>query len=80
MCRLKTIVKYFNKEHEVKLLNITPHMLRHTYCSKLVKNGISLKTVQSLMGHTDVSLSLNFYTHINIVDVKKEILNIENQD
>lgn len=56
--RLKTIVKNYNMEHTVKLPNITPHMLRHTYCSKLVKNGVSLKTVQYLMGHASVSMSL----------------------
>ena len=71
--RLKTIVKNYNMEHTVKLPNITPHMLRHTYCSKLVKNGVSLKTVQYLMGHASVSMSLNIYAHVDFDDVKDEM-------
>ena len=71
--RLKTIVKNYNEEHDVKLTNITPHMLRHTYCSKLVKNGVSLKTVQYLMGHASVNMSLNVYAHVDFEDVKNEM-------
>lgn len=42
---------------------ITPHTLRHTYCTLLFHAGADLKTVQTLMGHSDPSVTLEIYTH-----------------
>lgn len=71
--RFNHIVKSYNDNHNNKLPNITPHILRHTYCSKLVTKGVSVKTVQYLMGHNNAQTTLNIYTHINYDDVENEI-------
>ena len=42
---------------------ITPHILRHTYCTLLFAAGADLKTVQTLMGHSDPNTTLRVYTH-----------------
>ena len=42
---------------------LTPHVLRHTYCTLLFHAGVDLKTVQYLMGHSDPSVTLKIYTH-----------------
>jgi integrase/recombinase XerC len=42
----------------------TPHTLRHTFASELVRNGVTLPTVSSLLGHTRLS-STQIYTHTN---------------
>ena len=39
------------------------HMLRHTYTSNLLSNGAALKDVQELLGHADVSTTMNIYAH-----------------
>lgn len=39
------------------------HMLRHTYTSNLLSNGAAPKDVQELLGHTDVSTTMNIYAH-----------------
>lgn len=52
---------------------ITPHVCRHTYCTQMAKSGISPKTLQYLMGHTDISVTLNVYTHVKFEDAEKEI-------
>ena len=36
--------------------NITPHVCRHTYCSNMAKAGMNPKTLQYLMGHSDIIL------------------------
>lgn len=45
-------------------LNITQHQLRHTYATMLYRAHIDAKTAQHLLGHSDVSTTLNIYTHI----------------
>ena len=45
-------------------LNITAHQLRHAYATMLFEAGIDLKDAQDLMGHTDINLTRQIYTHI----------------
>ena len=39
------------------------HQLRHTYTSNLLSNGAAPKDVQELLGHSDVSTTMNVYAH-----------------
>ena len=39
------------------------HSIRHTYASMLLLNGVDLKTVQDLMGHSDISIT-QIYLHV----------------
>ena len=45
-------------------LNITAHQLRHTYCTLLYEAEIDVKQAQALMGHSDIAVTQNIYTHI----------------
>lgn len=38
-------------------------MLRHTFCTELANAGMEIKSLQYLMGHSDVSTTLNIYSH-----------------
>ncbi|WP_353886190.1 tyrosine-type recombinase/integrase [uncultured Clostridium sp.] len=40
------------------------HDLRYTFKTKLFENGIAPKTVQSILGHSYISTTLNIYTHV----------------
>lgn len=40
------------------------HALRHTYATRLFEAGIPPKTVQHLMGHSDIDTTMNIYTHV----------------
>ena len=53
--------------------NVTPHVCRHTYCSNMAKSGMNPKTLQYLMGHSDIGVTLNVYTHVNFDDAKAEL-------
>lgn len=48
--------------------NITPHVCRHTYCSNMAKSGMNPKTLQYLMGHSDISVTMNVYACIMHVE------------
>ena len=47
------------------------HDLRHTYATRLFELGVNAKTVQTLMGHSDIRITLNTYTHV-LEEVKKD--------
>ena len=51
---------------------ITPHVCRHTFCSNMAKSGMNPKTLQYIMGHSDIGVTLNTYTHFSIDDAKEE--------
>lgn len=40
------------------------HSLRHTYATRLFEVGVPIKTVQVLMGHSDITTTMNIYTHV----------------
>ena len=52
---------------------ITPHVCRHTYCSNMAKAGMNPKVLQYLMGHSDIGVTLNVYTHLGLIDAKEEM-------
>ena len=57
--------------------NITPHVCRHTYCSNQAKAGMNPKTLQYLMGHSDIGITLNVYTHLVLEDAAEELKRME---
>jgi integrase len=40
------------------------HTIRHTYATKLFENGVPLKTVSMLLGHADIKITADTYTHV----------------
>lgn len=67
------ICKKYNSTNRVQLPKITPHICRHTYCSNMAHSGINPKVLQYLMGHSDISVTLNTYTHTNLEMVEEEL-------
>lgn len=71
------IVEKYNKVYKVQMPKITPHVCRHTYCSHCASSGMNPKHLQYLMGHSDIGVTLNTYTHVDFDNVKKEVKNLE---
>ena len=63
----------YNSIYKIQMPKITPHVCRHTFCSNMAKSGMNPKTLQYIMGHSDISVTLNTYTHVNFEDAKDEM-------
>lgn len=71
------ICEKYNKIYKVQMPKVTPHVCRHTYCSHNASAGMNPKHLQYLMGHSDISVTLNTYTHIEFENVIKEVKSLE---
>lgn len=75
---LEHIIQKYNKIYRVQMPKVTPHVCRHTFCSNMAKSGMNPKTLQYIMGHADISVTLNTYTHVQFDDAKDELLRVVN--
>ncbi len=44
--------------------HVTPHILRHTYITRLCAAGCDIKKIQYLAGHSDITMTLGIYSHV----------------
>ena len=71
--RFNRMVRRYNDIFRVQMPNITPHICRHTYCSNQARAGMNPKTLQYLMGHSDISVTMNVYTHLGLEDAAADM-------
>jgi len=57
------MIKKYNKHHKEKLPRISPHMLRHTFCSNMALKNMPPNILKYIMGHKDVTTTLGYYAH-----------------
>ena len=70
---MQHIREKYNSIYKIQMPRVTPHVCRHTFCSKMAKSGMNPKTLQYIMGHSDISVKLNVYTHVSVDDAKEEM-------
>lgn len=56
----------------------SPHALRHTFASNLIWKGVNIKIISELLGHSDVSITMNVYAHLLAEQKKEAIFKIDN--
>ena len=71
--RFNHMVDRYNEIYKIQMPKVTPHVCRHTFCSNMAKSGMNPKTLQYIMGHSDIGVTLNTYTHVNAKDAITEM-------
>ena len=75
--QISEFTEKYNKIYRVQMPKVTPHVCRHTYCSNQAKAGMNPKTLQYLMGHSDIGVTMNVYTHLGMEDAAAEMARME---
>ena len=70
---LVTIGSEVDDAYTDKLPNITPHSFRHTYCTNMANRGMNPNTLQYLMGHANITMTLGYYAHGTFQSAKAEL-------
>lgn len=72
-----SLIKKYNKYHKGNELPlITPHTLRHTFCTNMANKKITPNTLQYIMGHKNITMTLGYYTHGTAQSAMAEMLSI----
>lgn len=76
--RFRSIWAKFSKSIGKQMPKVTPHVCRHTFCSNMEKNGINPKALQYIIGHSNVSITLDTYTHVGFQYAEIEMRRVVN--
>ena len=74
----KCLAKKFNKCHKEPLPPVmTPHTMRHTFCTRMANAGMNPKALQYIMGHANIIMTLNYYAHATFNSAQAEMERLE---
>ena len=74
---IKRLKQAYNDTHPAEPIKmLTPHVLRHTFCTNMANSGMDIKSLQYLMGHADVSMTLDVYAHSSYDQAANSMLSI----
>lgn len=68
---MRGMQRKYTKVYGRSFPTVTPHVLRHTFCTNMQRTGIDVKSLQYLMGHSNVSVTLDIYTHTSFSAVQE---------
>lgn len=59
------------------LLHISMHTLRHTFATRCIEAGMKPKTLQSILGHSKINITMDIYVHVTKEELSKEMACVE---
>ena len=78
---IKFLIKKINKQNpEINFKPFTPHCLRHTFATNCIAKGMRPKTLQKLLGHNSLQMTMDLYCHVLEDTLKEEMAMIAEMD
>lgn len=65
------------KRKPVEIRHFSVHNLRHTFCTRFCENESNIKVIQEIMGHSDISTTMNIYAEATDSKKKESFENLE---
>ncbi len=73
---IKTVIRTINKsraEGMPEFEHFTPHTLRHTFATRCFENGMKPRTLQDILGHASLDMTMGLYTHVTQEQKRREV-------
>lgn len=80
VCDPRTVQYRFRRVCQDNDFQTNFHALRHTYATNCVRSGIDIKTLSEMLGHSDISITLNRYVHSSIEFKRTQVRKIKCPD
>ena len=71
---LRYLIKKINRKYpDLNFEPFTPHGLRHTFATKAIEKGMRPKTLQKILGHNSLQMTMDLYCHVEEHTLKEEM-------
>lgn len=68
-----TVRKWLEEISAQLKIHVHPHMFRHTFCTKLLRNGVDISVVAKLAGHSSVNTTMKHYINISKAEKQRAV-------
>ena len=73
------IINRYNRDNQNKIRRFSVHNLRHTFCTRLCENENNIKVIQEVMGHSNISTTMNGYAEVTDSKMQEAISKIDDK-
>lgn len=73
---INKLLKRYSKAAAIEWI-VTPHILRHTFATRLIRKGVPLLVVAELLGHSDPKTTADFYINISAQDKQNAVYDLD---
>lgn len=77
---MRCILKRINQKHDIEFPKVTPHCLRHTFATRCIEAGMQPKTLQKILGHKKLEMTMDLYCHVMPDTLHTEMEKYESYD
>lgn len=73
---INRLLARINKNSDEEFAHFTPHCLRHTFATVCIAKGMKPKTLQTILGHNSLHMTMDLYCHVLPETVREEMANV----